>query len=467
MGYWSSFCSRNLVLPKLLYFTLNVLCYSTYTFTSKYFKEVWNISYHYFGYMLALCALSFTGSIIWTMLADKTGQHKLILLLTSVGYCCSFMLLRTHLFINAPEATRLAFVSFCYGLSNFFTSALYPLLDNRVFVILVSDPRFSKEIFGRQRLYGTIGQSAVTVLLGYLLKPFGYTSIFVVLGLSTLAFVTLIIIGVPSATASEAKSCPSDHPSNPLPIDVSVEKRPFYKSTLQLISTPTYVIFLFIILIASTSRAVAGNHLPQYFDTVMKLPPHVFTVIMQTRIITEVLVFFFGKQMLLFLGVQWMLFLGQFTGFLRVFAYAILPTSSPWTTLPALVELLKGLNNGFIISAGVRYAHDCAPQGAEATAQGFFAGIQNYLAMATSGLFSGVILQQEKDNPLLFQVLFRYTALLSGLGLVIYSLLCLVFYLKPKIMRAATQSITESQTPNEDEDLPQQKPQSAVSVSVP
>lgn len=437
------FCDHHLVIPKLLYFSLNMLCYSTYTFTPLYFQQVWGLESHFFGYIVGLSTLSFTGSLLWTMIADKTGRHKLILILTSIGYCSTFLLLRTHLFTKSEERGRLLFVALCYGVSNFFTSGLYPLLDNRVFVMLSKDKRFSKELYGRQRLFGTLGQSFITLMNGYLIGRWGFDFIFINLTLSTILFVTLVIMGIPPQVSNnnnknsnggggdDGELVVDDDNNNKekrIPLNDENSKGViegaggFSQSARKLLFTFDFPFFLFIILIAGTTRGVSGNYLPQYFDKVMKLSTWEISIIMQSRLPTEILVFFLGKQMLETVGVHWMLLIGQFTGFLRVFAYALLPNYFPWTLLPLLIELLKGINNACVVSAGARFVHDFAPSGAEATAQGFFSGVHSYLANASSGFFGGLILETYQHDPNSFQILFTITSILSFIGLGLFTI---------------------------------------------
>jgi hypothetical protein len=394
---------------------------------AKYLQDVWKIPGHHFGYMIGLCALSFTGSLLWTMISDKTNKHKTILAIATFGYAFFFLLLRTEAFLHSTEGARLFFVAFCFGTSNFCSSALYPLLDCQVFKMLSKDARYSKALFGRQRLFGTLGQSFITLLNGHMITKFGFDAIFINLILSTVAFLFLLSIG--------------PHDTNPLDIQKSVilpnvipappldkEQPPLTGAIKSLLFAFDYPFFLVVILIAGTARAVAGNYLPQYFDNEMGLTPWSTAVMLQTRIITEIMVFFLGRELLQIFGVQWMLFIAQLSGLIRVSAYVILPTHYPWTLMPLFIELLKGINNGCLVSAGVRYVHDHAPPGYEATAQGIFSGIHNYLANATSGFFGGAILHLYRESPSAYQILFKYTSLLSLSGLVLFSLRQLLFF---------------------------------------
>lgn len=410
--------ARFLLIPKLLYFTLNVLVFSVFTFTAKYFEEEWGLSSHHYGYITGLCALSFAGSLFWTMVADRTGGHKLVLLLATVGYATSFSLLRTAVFLQSPLRTRLIFVSCCYGLANFFASALFPLLDSRIFIMLSSDPKhYSKELFGRQRLFGVLGQSTITLISGVAIDKMGFDAMFLNLFFATLLFSLLVIFSVPGA-----KDAPSAHDTS-RKSGASSRKASlsFSQATWQLLCAPDYTIFLLITLIAGTVRGVAGNYLMRHLEKTMNLSAFDVSFTLQSRLATEIGVFFLGPHLLRSLGVQWLLAIAQLTGLIRVAIYAVLPSYPPWTSLPLAVELLKGINNACLISAGARYVHDLAPPGMEATAQGIYSGVHSYLANAASGFLGGVILYMHRADPRAYRALFAYTSVLSAIGCIIFS----------------------------------------------
>lgn len=426
--------SENLLIPKLLYFTLNVLCYCVYTYTGIYFEQVWKISNYHYGYIIGICCgVSFGGSLLWTILADRTGHHRNIIVASTVGYCASYMLLwwaQGAFPADSTFAFRLALVSLSYGLSNFFTSGMYPLLDHCMFVHLSRDARFTKELFGRQRLFGTLGQSFITALMGFTISIYGFDSIFVALAISTALFLFLVLWGLPSKRHTAPPTIiqeKTDRKVDDSPADIPSENhQTIFSPTKLLLSKPDYVFFLFIILIAGTTRGVIGNYVPQFMGTTLGVPTKYMGLILQSRILTEVVIFFIGKQMMERVGVVWMMIIGQAAGFLRAFAYAVVPAEHPWNLSPLLIELLKGVNNACLISAGVRYCHDVAPPGASTTAQGFFSGVHSFLANATSGFFGGAILQLFHRHQHGYRILFAATAILSFIGLALYCLRQLV-----------------------------------------
>lgn len=405
-----------LPLPKLLYFILNILVFSTYTFTAKYFEDVWGVPGYHYGYMLGLCAISFSGSLLWTLLADRTQRHKSILILTAIGYTGSFCLLKMELFKILSWGPRLAFVSLCYGISNFFTSALFPLLDNQVFLMLSVDSKSPcKELFGRQRLFGILGQSTITLLNGFCIGRWGFDSMFVNLTIACLIFCLLVAFGIPDRTDL------TKLPDAPPPTIPQPEMVTFSQKVILLLRSQDYIIFLLVTLLAGITRGVTGNYLPQYLEKTMRMTTFEISVMLQSRLMTEVGIFFIGPFLLNRLGIHWLLTVSQITGLARVGLYAVIPSHPPWSSAPLVIELLKGVNSACFISAGALYAHNVSPTGIEATAQGFYSGVHSYLSNAASGFFGGIILQLHRDDPNTYKVLFLYTGLLSALGLLIYT----------------------------------------------
>ncbi len=489
-------CRYYLVGPKLLYLFLNMMLYSTYTFAASYFEQTWGLQMHYFGYIIFLCGIvSFVGSLTWTALADRTGRHKELLILMSLASCLSFLALRSNSPSTLPFAARLLYVSLCVALSNFFSSALYPLLDSCVMAHLADYSATAKELFGRQRLFGAVGQSLVTALSGVAIDRHGSDAMFAILVASMLLFILVVAtsIGrspppphggdrlpkeVPSRVeegllpqkslpassqddgrASQSAACqaaaiaplivhrtPAEGRAlpgqdEPLPrcgglhdatagaaavVALDVDRKgaveaeaPLHRLPARtLFGTYEFSFFLAIILIAGTSRGVVGNYLPLYFEKEMSMDQTHICIMMQTRIITEIGVFFMEESLMRRIGGANMLLLAQATGLLRVLAYAILPAQPPWTLLPLAIELFKGISNACLVSAGVHYVHSYSSSGREATAQGFFTGVYCYLANASSGLFGGLVLHVYSDAPHKFRTLFTYTSVLSLLGII-------------------------------------------------
>lgn len=588
------FIDQYLILVKLLYFSLNVLCYSTYTYTNTYANQVWQVENDKFGYILGLGAIGFTGSLFWTWLADRWNQTRLIVMMASIGYCTSFFLLRLipiETVVTLSASFRFVYFSVAYGMCNFFTSAMYPLLDRRVFQILSQDKRFSLELFGRQRLFGTLGQSFITLVNGFAIDKFGFDSLFVSLIVSTLVFLLLVANSFPrdlppsplldnklngdlhhrkqsddkvdedssfqekiicktkskddldrsvdvysedivkksilnksevdsqkaekctlnekqaiicmdnmdtevasvlenfpnlevvSPTKNsvfsscsdfnfEGKSAVDDNDEEEVgsddmhftnccddkfcslyKCDASIDNNSFESglneakvnedvlldekeskgSILLLMRNIVFLHFLVCVLITGIARSVVGNFLHQFLRESLKISHFKATVVTQTKLVSEILFFFFGKQMIARFGTHRVFLAAQLSGLVRVCAYCLMPifenhvpgkTNIPWLFLPIFVEALKGINNACLLSAGARIAHDCAPRGCQSLAQGFFSGVNSYLSISLAGILSGVIFHITKSasTAVSYHQLFVVTSALAFLGIVIYSI---------------------------------------------
>ena len=427
------FVARFLIVPKLLYLLLNMCVYSTYNFTGVYFEDVWGIPIHSYGFIAALTTIGFLGSILWTMLADRTGRHKSILILASLGFAGTFCLLRLEPF-HGPEYVwqKYLFVSLVFCVSNFFCSALYPLLDNRIFAILLQNPNFSTKLYGKQRLWGSIGQAIATQLNSYgIATALSYDSMFINLAWSTAAFILVVILAVPSKLQprtetmaegiKDAAAVPMEAPilSTSSSAHESAKKKSVFTPVRTLLSKSQFCWFIALALSAGYVRAILGHYVVSYFKNVMKLSSNFYGLAMQTRLVSELALFFIGKTLLTRIGAFWVMMIGLLAGALRSAAYAVLPIS--WTWVPFVSEFLKGVNSACVIQAGVRIAHSLAPPGCEATAQGFFSGIQAYLANALAGCVGAVTLKIYEKSPFALNTLFLHTAIVSFVTCIIYA----------------------------------------------
>lgn len=433
-----NFIERNLVLPKLLYFSLNMAVYSTYFVLSNYFKEVWDVPIHHFGYISGLTSFGVFGSIFWTNLANKTGAHRNILLLTAVLFCLSFCLLRLEFMASASVWIKFPYVCFVLACSNFFVSALYPILDSCVFTILMKDPDFNTKLYGTQRLWGTIGQALISQLNAVMISktPLKYHSIYINVVWSSLFFIVCIIFGIPKdLTLDDRRTVKKDSSAVPLDMPIknddpqSPDSMIPLSPIMRLLRSGQFLAFIFTVFSAGYVRSILGNFLAYYLEFDVHQSRIYYILAMQTKTISEVAFYFMGKHLLDYFGSFWMMLLGLVTGTIRVIGYTLIsPKILSEYHLTFFLEFLKGVNNACVISAGVRIAHTVAPEGCETVAQGFFSGIQANLSNATGWIVGGLILDLYQSDPNSRQKLFMHTSIFATLSCLLY---CIVFRLRP------------------------------------
>lgn len=399
-----------LILPKLIYLTLNCAIYATHNYTAMYFYKMWGLEVYQFGAVSSLSAVQFVGALFWAHLADRTGRHKSILLVCTVLYGLFFCLLELKPFDNHTDTTyKIVYSAIMYGISCFFVSGLFPLVDTQVFSILAADPNFTKDTFGKQRLWGTIGHGVVTMAVGASIHFIGYIGMFVVLVLSCALFVFFILVGIPSDVKiiKDARKHGHHHgPSHqatqetmPAPMgDLEQQgettgciKKCSSAPAIRVLLDPHFCFLAVVILCAGYVRSVMSNFLGFYMQKEMNQNEIMVALAIMFRMASEMAIFFYNKQLLRTIGLHWMLIIAQVAGLLRVLAYSALPPDGNWFYLSFAIELLKGTSTGCLISSGVRMANDIAPKGCVNTAQAYISGIYSGLSLAIGGALGGLI----------------------------------------------------------------------------
>lgn len=306
--------------------------------------------------------------------------------------------------------------------SDVFISCLYPLLDNRVFLCLERRGTRGRTLYGHQRLFGTIGQGAISALNGFLIKKIDYKIIFISLGICGTIFLLLVFFIIPSNEKEEESVITTINAngataSAPIPTSKNEENKENHHKELKF--TTNLVFFLLCSLFAGVTRSILGSYLTSFFEHDLKLTPEAFglaMIAMQTRIFSEVLIYFIGPFLSRSLGNHVIFLFGQILGVLRPVLYLLASRKSEkWPLIISLVELLKGAGNACLIASGVKIIYDLNPR--LAYAQGLFSGIHINLATAISGIIGGVLLKSHDDN---IRELFYISIILGTIGFVLH-----------------------------------------------
>jgi hypothetical protein len=398
--------------PKILYFLLNMAVYSVYHFGPPYLKKVWNIPDAELSFLSILTAFSFIGSILWTSLADRYKFYKSLLIFLTIFFALSFTALEfpfikilfmcddlSDISVKA-KFRRTAGVSIFYLLTSFFISGLYPLLDNKIFQILTENGANDKNLYGRQRLWGAVGQACIGLILGKMIEYFGFPALFGSLLICSLLFCLFVITFTPSTPPMAKLKNASSKGSWKL----------FFKDI-------EFLIFLLLVALGGFGRAIVGNFLTIYLGEYFKMSNGSQGLVLFTRVAPEIIFFFLSKSIIRKIGPVRTLLLALFTGCLRVGIYAFLPIRVGLGNVSLGVELLKGVNNALLLTAGAHLAHDLAPPNCGALAQGVFVGVHGNIATALAGLTGYIILKIRVDDAYPIRTLFQYTFYVSLAGL--------------------------------------------------
>ncbi len=425
---WRILADDYLILPKFLYFALNLAVYSTHTFTAQYFFEEWDLVLWQFGLVAALSGFNFFGALCWSWIADKTGRHKLILITCCLAYAGFFTMLNWKPFGENQANASLAYTVVCYGLSNFCVSALFPLLDNQVFNMLASTKNFSKERFGRVRLWGTVGHAAITIVNAIGMDSLKHTEaeydvMFLNLCGTSILCATLTYFCIPGGIFSRSRIThkpPAKHGSHGKAADhKQAEAETIKNPRLKLLKNPHFLFFLFVVLMSGYVRSVMSYFLALFMEKDMNQSKVLIALSHLCRMSSEVAVFFYGKEMNKLFGVYWLLVIGQACGIIRIFMYSVIPVTGNWFFLSFAIELLKGINTAAIISAAIPIANSIAPPGAQASAQGLFSGVYSGLSAALGGTLGGGLGFAFNED---MQKMFLLTSIVATVALIMFVL---------------------------------------------
>ena len=199
---WRRLDDRFMVSAKLIFFTMSMVLYGFYTFRGPFIKGYLGIKMTNYGIISAtMAAISFPCMTLWNTFADYLGRHKIILILITlfaVG-CFECLIFR---FPNS-ETMQLIFALVILAMYSFFTSGMVPLLDYEALKLLSSRPGFTKEMYGRQRMWGTMAYAASTMVSAFLMKQRGQGVLFVIMPTFALLFAVTLLLAGP---ADEPKS---------------------------------------------------------------------------------------------------------------------------------------------------------------------------------------------------------------------------------------------------------------------
>jgi len=395
-----SFMQRYLVWPKILYFMLYMAIYSANSLAAPYMVDNWGLKASTAGFIMALQGINFIGAIFWTSMADKTGKHRMLLV---IGTMASAF----FLFVNSlPKVLQykmsvpaeMIFTCFALSCSWFFQSAMFPLLDSAMISILSQDPAFSKDMFGMQRLFASPAHPLATIIQGctqFFNAPIKLYLYQAVAFFCSLGFALCVQVGVPAHIAQTIQhGHKKEEKITAIPMAGEVAKKES-SPVVRLLSNPGFLFYIVFVVSAgllanslTIFQPILSNEIFGTYDKYKFLKTALAKI---PAMISEITVFFTSRSLMNAFGVYWLLLASQFFGILRLMSYAFNTKGQP-TWFIYVIEILKGLNSGLIVSAGVRVASDMALPGCANTAQGLFSGTYKGVSISLAGIIGGLLL---------------------------------------------------------------------------
>lgn len=386
--------------PKILYFFSFLQQYSFYSFRSVFFKEYFNYTPSQTGLIYSLSALtSFIGMTVWSNAADTTKRPKMIYTTVILGSLVAFMTLFFKKTLEdcfyEPFYAVLA-ISCAYSFFNF---GMNPILSNTVLEMLTEAGETDKAIYGRQVVFGSFAYITTNYVQGWAIDASGVGSVFVILPVSSAMLLLAVFLSFPNDSERPAKRAKSTGDDGKQTTEKAAD-RPWW----HVLRSTRFVLFLTVIFLTGCARSIMSAFLPLFYKNNLHLNSHTSSLLMISGVTLEMLSFAMAPAVSM-IGPYWMLVLAQVVMALRAWAYVKVPAESSNFWIYMVIELLKGAAFGLTHLAGVRIARESAPEGLEATAQGFYEGFYSQIPSIASVPLGGLAIQN-----LSFASLFTYTA---------------------------------------------------------
>jgi PPP family 3-phenylpropionic acid transporter len=161
------FTKHPLLLPKLYYFSFFAALGTTLPYLQLHYRAI-GLNETEIGLIGSLPSLiGLLSGSMWTAIADGLRLHKQLLPFSVIGWG------GTMLALSIPNQFAPIMAIVC--IQTFLASPLTPLADNGVLTLL----KGKRELYGQQRLWGSIGWAISAFVCGWLISQWGMLSIFV------------------------------------------------------------------------------------------------------------------------------------------------------------------------------------------------------------------------------------------------------------------------------------------------
>lgn len=340
---------------KLLYFTVSMAVCSMNAFAPSFLADHWRLDPADLGIVAMTTGVLFLGSLAWAAIVDEYRRPRLVAIGCTVANALTMMSL---LWMPVTNTWALTWTTVVFAMSNFFIAALFPIVDAEVMRRLSpttpAGQRPAKSgTFGRLRLWGTIGHTAVVFASAYAIEWIKYPGMFAVMATSCASFVVAALIGInnppPLLPASVAAAGPRGKRDGSTWMMLS---------RLCLVAkNGRFMVFLGVVMVIGWVRAILGFWLTYHLKNVLGLKPSHVAWPSIVRVASELLVFYFAREMRKAVGSTGMLAVSQVAGIARIAAYGWIDVSGERWYATFAFEMLKGLQSSTFTAAAVELAN--------------------------------------------------------------------------------------------------------------
>ena len=319
---------------RLLYFLYFVAFGVFITFIDIYFRSIGFTGVQIGAINSIIAFVAIVASPIWGALSDQSGEIRPFIAVAALGSA-----LFAYGIYWSPSFLWMIPIIAIFA---FFRQPLLPLLDSATMKLLDTRP----EMYGRQRVWGTLGFLLSTWGFGYLLTFLGFDWLFAGFIVATL----LMLLFIRSLPKSQSL------------------KNPFsLKQLWQVITRRDWFLFMASIFILGIGNAAMVHFLGIHIQELGGSEALIGTAAGLGALV-ELPVLFWGAPLIRRFGAWQMLLFSYAVSGIRWMLYGFMP--SPEWAIP--ISLLHSITFGLYWIAGVSYVNWLAPGNLKATAQGLF-----------------------------------------------------------------------------------------------
>jgi MFS transporter, PPP family, 3-phenylpropionic acid transporter len=345
-------------IPFTFYFLYFAAAASLIPFVVLYYQQL-GFSGAQIGLLAGMAPLiAMVGAPLWTNLADRTGRHRLVMSLTTAGVIAVVLAI--------PTLKALLPVVVMIALYAFLGSPIVSLSDSATMSML-GDQRSQ---YGRVRMGGTFGWAIAAPLAGLLVETNGLQMAF--WGYASFMALALLVSQRLTFDSPAAAAATTAAPGG----------------VRMLLRNRRWTLFLAMAFVCGMGFASVNTYLFAYMQE-LGASAGVMGLALTLATLSELPVLFFADRLLKRLGSFGLLTLGMAATGIRLLLFAAV--SAPAGVLA--FQFLNGLTFPAVWVAGVSFAHENAPPGLRATAQGLFGAMIFGIGAAVGGLLGGLLLE--------------------------------------------------------------------------
>jgi len=349
----ASNADSGLRVTRVMYFVLFAAVGAFFPFINLYYRNI-GLSGAQIGVIGSVSPLvGMIAGPLWGMISDRFGVTRPLLIAGMSGaILCAFGLL------SAPTFLWLVLIAAMYA---FFTSPIMPLLDSTTLDLLEG----RRELYGRQRLWGSIGFVFTALGFGRVIQQFGLQWLFYGY-MALLAAAMVIALRLPARRTRLGG--------------------PLRRGLAQLVRQRAWLIFSASLLVLGIANSGMHTFLNIYVKE-MGGGEGLVGLMWAIAAIAEVPVMFLAGPLVARIGARRTIAIAYLAYTARWLLYGVMPT--PLWAVP--ISLLQGVTFAPLWVAGVAYADSLAPRELKATAQGMFAATLFSLSGVIGGPISGLL----------------------------------------------------------------------------